>query len=648
MQIINFNASPDKAVLPVFYRPNNVRPSTASIITHIGSASLVNSNGVCVNTYKSLLNDKKIEVLYNKQTGLSAIIHFLDAQGNVVSKSLPLPLKGMPAEITVQKDVSQIKRFFENTHLIAEKGLEGSYAHVSVHVSGKGGGNGKIPFQPGLALGSVVRGETLIKMEEYAQKMANEETIIEQIKSAEQRIDMLKTKIKARHDVAVQGESGDPLIACWEKQMGAATNFIKTLSAKLNSASGEIPIFENFYQGVESPIDMARSQMEVQPRGFDSLHYNSQYIDMRQELSKIHDRITHSSSASSVSASVGWLMMVGGSASLAGSSATSERLAQIKMEGIAEGVLVINAVATSRHVRCFTDLQYDKRKLQALLNAMNRNNNDELKKYGISKRADGTKEIYLLTEAVLGGSFTALVTFSNESRTDRKEDKFTHEHGISTAVRGGGNFVDWGISIGNSNAIQYGIQTESDILRSIVGTKVSIEIISQGAMPIFAREVVEREIMKHVDLNPSKFELSKKDEEDAEIMATGKEKEKALAVLQRRMKMENAQVAVMNTYRGLTSSKEKQNVHSTQSVMEAYENFVTQMTTDRDCGIPIGFNYQILTQKEIEEMLEELSPSFKEAEQGKPSVSQATQKPEKDTKGKQYEGQAPQNPPQTQ
>ncbi|MBS4170363.1 hypothetical protein [Neochlamydia sp. AcF95] len=648
MQIINFNALPDKAVLPIFYGPNNITPSTANIITNIGSASLVDSNGVCVNTYESLLNDKKIEVLYNKQTGLSAIIHFLDSPGNVVSKSLSLPLKGMPSELIIQKDVSQIKRFFENTHLIAEKGVEGKYTHVSVHISGKGGGNGKIPFQPGLALGCVVRGETLIKMEEYAQKMANEESIIEQIKSAEQRIDMLDAKIKARKEVKGRGEVTKALNNCWEEQITAAENLIDTLSKKLaERKDGEIPAFENFYQTLDlSPIDMARSQMEVLPRGFDSLHYSSQYINMEQELSEIHDRIAHSSIASSISANGGWLML-GGSASLSGASATSERLAQIKKEGIAEGVLVINAVATSRHVRCFTDLQYSKRKLQALLNAMNKNNNDELKKYGISQRTDGTKEIYLLTEAVLGGSFTALVTFSNESKMNRKLGENIHEHSINTAAKGGGNFVDWGVSLGSSNAIQYGIQAENDILRSIVGTKVSIEIISQGAMPIFAGEIVEREIMKHVDLNPSKFELSKKDEEEAEIMATGKEKEKAIAVLQRRMKMENAQVAVMSTYRGLTSSKEKQNVHSTQSVMEAYENFVTQMTTDRDCGIPIGFNYQILTQKEIEEILEELSPSFKDAEQSKPSVSQAARKPEKDTKGKQYEGQASQKPTQT-
>ncbi|BBI18277.1 hypothetical protein [Neochlamydia sp. S13] len=640
MQFINFNASPDKAAMPVSYGPNNVAPSTASIITNIGLASLVDFNEVNVRTYKSLLNDKKIEVLYNNQTGLSAIIHFLDSQGNVISKSLPLPLKGMPAELTAQKDVSQIKRFFENTHLIAEKGVEGSYAHVLVHVSGKGGGNGKIPFQPGLALGSVVRCDTLIKMEEYAQKMANEEAMMEQITSAEQRIEMLNAKIKARQYVVGQGNSRDPLITCWTSQKTAATNLIAALSVKLaKSESGEIPIFENFYQGVESPIDMARSQMEVQPRGFDSLHYSSQYIDMREELSEIHDRITHSSSATSASAGGGWLLF-GGSASIAASNAASERLAQIKKEDIAEGVLVINALATTRHVRCFTDLQYDKRKLKIILDAMKSPDDAELNRYGISKRDNVTKEIYLLTEAVLGGSFTALVTFLNESKMNRRLDKYTNEREISTVARGGVKLLDWGVSAGYSNASQYGIQTEDDVLRNVAGTKVTIEIISQGAMPVFAREIIEREIMKHLDLNPSNFELSKKDEGDAEIMAAGKEKEKAMVVYKRRMKMENAQVAVMNTYRGLTSTKEKQNIHSAQSVMEAYENFATQMTTDPDCGIPIGFNYQKLTEEEIKEILEELSSPAKEAEQSKPNEGQASQEPEKDTKGKQTEGQA--------
>src|SRR5436190_1805791 len=82
------------------------------------------------------------------------------------------------------------------------------------------------------------------------------------------------------------------LIEYWNKEKDTLTNHIEALGKKLIGITvQEHPIFESFHQALESPIDMAKSKVEVQPRGFDSFHYNSQYISMKQSLNEIHEKI---------------------------------------------------------------------------------------------------------------------------------------------------------------------------------------------------------------------------------------------------------------------------------------------------------------------------------------------------------------------
>ena len=71
-------------------------------------------------------------------------------------------------------------------------------------------------------------------------------------------------------------------------------------------------------------------------------------------------------------------------------------------------------------------------------------------------------------------------------------------------------------------------------------------------MPVFSRDVIEHEIVKHLDLNPSKFELSKKDESEAAIMASAKGQAKTTATVKRQMKMERPYSTRMIFHKGIT------------------------------------------------------------------------------------------------
>jgi hypothetical protein len=530
--------------------------------------------------------------------------------------------------------------------LIPEKGIDGGYNRVSVHISGKGGGRMKIPVQNGLALGSIVNGETLAKMEEYAEAQAEIEDVQEKIKAVEQRIEQLEAKIKSRklqeekapsRTVAEGKESpsgttttttrttGALFIELWEKEINQMNSSISLLFQQMKESQEKkekLSSFTNSYQGFDTPIDIKASVPDVFPIGFDSLSYSSEYIDMKQDLSEIHSRMKQASSASSMNSSIsggGWIGSSSASLAHTTSKATADRLDQIKKEGKAIGVLAINALATTRHVRCFSKVHFDRNKLRSILDVMKNGSDVDCRRHGITVRTitrdnklETVKEIYVLTQAVLGASFTALITLSDEQTTEGTGTRESRGQGgtNTAAVEAKVKIpvVSGGVSGGYSNANQSGMQSEDNVLNNISNTRVNIEISCQGAMPIFARNVVEHETLKPVDLNPSKFPLSQEEEGNAEKMASANSKERDLAVYKRMMQGQNSSISTINLLRGIASVKNEQSLHTVASVMEAYENFATQVTTDPNCGVPIGFNYTVYSQEMLQDLLNEITP----------------------------------------
>ncbi len=603
----------------------------------------VMSDRICIKKYTNLVKDpknKQIELWLDRQGGLSASIGFYNKKGDLIKRLTHLRLEGLsaglPKRIVSDKDRGILANYLENTHAIAEKGLDGTYGKVRVHISGKGGGRGKIPFQQGIALGSVVRGKSLEKMEKYAELMAKKQIFEEQINEADEQIELLEAKIATRKKAKEKGDD-DPLIVNWQSQIKAIEACIVQLTKQMNPEGQkiEIPIFEGFQQALESPIDMVASHFETQPRGFDSLEYSSQYIKMDDDISEIHNKMTQSSSANSLSVGGGggWgLWKVNAKASYSNTDAVAKRIIQIHKEKKSQGVLIINATVTTRHVRCFTHLKYDYSKLENILQAMKEGSEDELERYGItvddSAQNTTSKKIYMLTEAVLGGSFTALVTFLDISKTTQDAEAKSEESSSTASASAKVGFALWNVGSGFSRFSSSASQSEDDVLKNIGRTKVNIEMFANGAIPTFARNIVEHEIYKHLDLNPSKFELTKKEESEVEAFIKAEGQDREIALAKQEMKIAKNQEAFLNQYRALTSEKDKQKIHTPESVMAAYEDFSKQITEDKDCGIPIGFNYRILTQANIEQLLKEhkASNSNSTAKKESPSVKENEKK----------------------
>ncbi len=581
------------------------RKKSASSAIKVATDSL---KGIQIGEYTDLFRFKKIEVFVSPQGEMHATLNILDKSGTCVDR-----ICGLPVILSAQhqkRSLSDLQAYFnDGPRMTPEKGVSGEYNRVVVDTKANGGYKPKIPFQPGLSLGSIVKLDNLVEMEKYAEVHARRENFEAQVQHAEKQIEFLTDKIAVINDkikkakVVPLKDAYEALRKAWELQIKNLTDNIVILSKELtDDPLGAIPVFRGFQQAAETPIDFSASRMEDQVRGFDSLEFNSQYIWLDKSTEEIHDQITQSSSSRSISAKASYGIFVSGSASFSWAKAAADRVGQIKKEGIAEGVLVINASTTTRHVRTFTDVKYDHQKLQAILDAMNAGSDEVKKIYGISNT--GTEDaIYLLTDAVLGGGFTALVTVLDQNKMKRDFDKRLEEKQSAAGASLGGGWSLFSASANFQSSSGSAAQSENDKVANFATTKINIEIFSEGAIPNFNRHLMQKEIMKHINLNPAAFEISMRDEEEANDLVNAKSaQDKLKANIKREMRMQNAGVAAMNACRGLTSETKSQNVHTLESVLEAYESFTEQMK-DKDCGVPVGFNYRILTKSAIEKIL---------------------------------------------
>ncbi len=557
--------------------------------------------------YYDLLHTKCIDVWPKQEGGYQASVSFLDTDGKVSRFIEKLPLVGIPSLLLGKDCVKKLSNFLKFTYLVPEKGGDGAVDRVSVRVACRAGGLPKIPFQPGLALGSVVSGNVMAQLQEYGDAKAKKDRLEDQIKSAEQEIATLDTKIASRKD---KGDN-DSLVVLWKAQQASVGAYSQGLVGRLMSlmpAQNEvfpIPVIESFSQGIASPIDVGSSVIEIQPRGFDSENFNSQYILINTAAELIQDKISQSSRASSAFAGGGHLLFGSVEFNRTKTSAVLDRIMQAKAKNEAKGVLVIDAFVTTRNVRCFTKINYDLTRLKQVLAVMKGKEAAEKIRYGITEHG-GSQAIFLLTEAVMGGSFTALVFSSGESESDRDLDGHQTDSSSSGAVGVEGRHLLHKANVGYMAAGSSGSKSEKDALSGSAQTRVSIEFFAQGAIPTLSRSTIEREILKHLNLDPSKYELSSSDASNLEKIVKASGQEREIALLQQDAKVKSQQVAILNAVRGMVSEKQKQNIHTMESVMGAYENFAERIANDKECGVPIGFNYTVLTQQEIEAKIKEL------------------------------------------
>lgn len=448
----------------------------------------------------------------------------------------------------------------------------------------------KIPFQPGLALGSIVRGDVIQQMEEYGQMMTQIENTQKEMRDLEQGAKILDSKIKTIQEKKQKGPLDGTLVELFKAQQTALQEQIKQLPEKLKKvAMAQLPSFMSLSTSLESPINFDETEVATDNRGFDSIQFSSQYIDMNESSQAIQDRMNQSSSASSVSLNGSYLLS-SANVSHSWSSGAMNRIGEIKNQGYASKVLFINALVTTRHVRFFKKRTFDPQKLQAILDTMRSTNDpNALNSKGITVM-NKTKQVYLLTEAVMGGSFSAIVTYLKEDTSNRDTKDRAKASSSTTSVGAKVNMGVWSVggSVGDSR--QKGSESHQDNTHNLGNTNIAIEFIAQGTIPKFAKENVVREIFKQQNQNLRKYESVSGEKTDQSVQV-------------RQTELQQAMYTNLNSLPSITVQKDEVPLNSTQSVLKAYDDFCQEIVDDASCGIPIGFNYTQLTEQQIEALL---------------------------------------------
>lgn len=441
----------------------------------------------------------------------------------------------------------------------------------------------KIPFQPGLSLGSIVSGDVIEKMEKYVETLSKIENVQKKIRDLEQESKAIQEKITSI-GLQQKSECNKLLLIFYGKQSELIKKKISDLPTELaNIQDIELPSFPNISIGLETPIDFDVTEIATDSRGFDSVAYSSQYIDMQQTSQKIQDKMNQDSSSSSVSVGAKFFGISAG-VSHTWSKGAMDRVAEIKNQGYASKVMLINALVTTRNVRFLKNRSFDVVKLKNILDAMSVNE-DELKKCGITV-FNGKKCIYLLTEAVMGGSFSAIITYLKTDLTKRDvKDKSNHSSS-STSVDAGGSILGFGADVSYKNSRQKAGESHDDNIDNRGSLNINIEFISQGAIPQMARDTVVRETLKFQNQNLRKYHSSGSEESGKSTYA-------------RQAELQKAAYDTINTVQQTKVEREEIFIHSPNTVLKAYDDFCSEITNDSSAGIPIGFNYTRLTEEFI-------------------------------------------------
>ncbi len=518
--------------------------------------------GTTLYTYP--LKDRKIEVKTNDANELIARV-----DGSKEKKTLLLG--NLPDEIKKTRDESKLKRFFERVHLVLE-GDEVKGEEVKVNVydsrSDRGDVRNMIPFHPSLTLGGIVRRRTIEEMQAQARNpkrnpralraelKASQDNLREknsEVKVQSDRVDQL-VKAKASEDEIINEDQialslqAEARLECLNQQ-----RILSELYKSHTDISSELPSV--FQHGLNTVIDLSLDEsIKSQPRGSKEAYFVCDFIDLRTTDKEVVSSIKGSKAIGNISASGSlYSCNIGGAARL--DSSIGDRIVEMKETGGVEAVLIINAFVSTGYVKCIPTPSYKEDELKMIYQMMKTGSEKEHDDYGITTLdKNGEKAIYLITEEVMGGAFSALVTFSNSKIAAHNTAKHLENRNISAGVNGG-------VSIGPVKADfdisgQHGKEARSDEdkFRHSLSTKVNIEILSKGAIPTFSIEALQQKI-NYLD--------------------------------------------------------EGQGILSANSVFNAFQEFVKELRTNPLAGAPLGFNYTVLTQSAIEQKLKDLNVDTK-------------------------------------
>ena len=461
-----------------------------------------------------------------------------------------------------------------------------------------------IPFDPSLILGNLIKLDKIDRLKVIAeeQKPADDaQDALNALILNKRKLDMTYQEMV---NMGVSLESLSGFAEMIDKMKGdIATHAIKYGDEVMKSAGkvestkdsqdqkqiGEVP---------ESPIDWNKSSIKKMPISSDTMNVDVQYI--RNETEVDSNEAHASAVALAVSGSVGLIFGTSSVTASASHSAKSSTLHQTSQHQII-GTLVITATCTHKIADVFApfimdpDKAIDAWNLSFPKSTLDTTSEAEMQKALAVKAGEKDPKLYLLSGQTMGSSFVGMVHILQAQSTDSTQSESARTSAAAVEAQASGLFTyysgKFGISSDSSKKLQ-------DLLSTNDMTSHCC-LITMGLIPSLKSNEIGTTIKT---LQPSAGEVMGQLAEiqnatDGEVTSPP-DKAKAARDGQNFIELQNSYLK--ESVSAVIESQVTQNkVIDTNSLMTAFDDFVTKAAADDACGVPINFFVKEITKEEI-------------------------------------------------
>ena len=324
------------------------------------------------------------------------------------------------------------------------------------------------------------------------------------------------------------------------------------------------------------------------------------YIVVQQDDSKLCDE------ARAVFSHLGASLGVTGIINAEGSKDDSlrDQLLEMKRQGSVSKILILRSFGKTGRIMRFKHIQYDRRVLENILDAMKSSSPSKQVEWGISSSGE-QKCIYVLTEAVMACSITILLKYKDRSQIQRQaKQEHRGQSTILSGLLGARKLLFLPFTMGGTHVSRNTNQEGDDESNSSSTMFVDYEIEADGAHVPLDFEPHESSFYKSAPINPS---LQKEEELLAERLyqawTNNDEEEKKKLFIQYALQQEKMQGIIRTTVQSVIEEKKNHSLMLSEAGMQAFKGFTNQLINNPVVGVPDEYFYQILTQDMIEREL---------------------------------------------
>ena len=447
-----------------------------------------------------------------------------------------------------------------------------------------------IPYDPSLALGDIADENILKSLEATAKVAALMDAAQDELNALILAKRSLNMTLEELTGLAVDTANVKTAIAKLDPQIAAAAESVADNVIKCQeqiAASKKNRALISVKANVESPLDYDRTDIKRLPLAVDSLKFDAQYFSNNGNAAAAIGEYVKNSLDSSASMSQPMA-----------ATAMAQAVSQYQNHNI-EGTLVITAACTHKYVQLLAPLVVDPDKAIRVWNVLFPNDQiDPGSPESIAGIATGSnqnpdgKGFTIISGAAYGSSFVGMVHLIRTETTSSKQGTETITPEIRQMIENNLAFEGLSGGIGLSQSVA------NHIKRMISKQRITshCSIITMGVVPPITASAVSVAVKEFADFEPEKMmkgvavlDNSAATEVNTEA-ASAKEAKTAKQFIQQKTAVVEA---VMS---GLSQMDAGQNqVLDTNTLMTAFKQFVSAVTSGSDEGVGVPINYYLKT-----------------------------------------------------